>query len=62
MLIFYFYSFQLNARLTDQNDDLNAQLLNRQIEEGRNLLQNGNASFADEMESLPRDEVSTAGG
>ncbi len=49
---------QENARLKEQNDDLQAQLLNRQIEEGCSLLQ-GKTSLAAELDNLPRDDVST---
>ena len=40
-----------NQRLKDTNEDLQAQLLNFQLEEGRSLIQDGNKSYslADEL-------------
>ena len=52
---------QENAHLREQNEDLQAQLLNWRLEEGRTLLKNGaEASLAAELETLPRDEVRPA--
>ncbi len=47
---------QENVRLKEQNDDLQAQVLGMQVREGRNLLATG-STLADELQTLPRDEV-----
>ena len=49
---------QENVRLKEQNDDLQAQVLGMQVREGRNLLATG-STLADELQTLPRDEVGT---
>ncbi len=43
--------------MQEQNEDLHAQLLSSQVQEGQNLLERSGVSLAEEIESLPRDEV-----
>ena len=50
---------QENVRLKEQNDDLQAQVLGMQVREGRNLLATSGCTLAEEMQTLPRDEVRT---
>uniref|UniRef100_A0A0L8IE11 EF-hand domain-containing protein n=1 Tax=Octopus bimaculoides TaxID=37653 RepID=A0A0L8IE11_OCTBM len=50
-----------NRTLRDSNDDLNVQLLNRCMEEGRRLLKyNGAISLADEIDNLSKEELMNA--
>ncbi|GAB1608658.1 rab11 family-interacting protein 4A-like isoform X4 [Argonauta hians] len=50
-----------NRSLRDSNDDLNVQLLNRCMEEGRRLLKyNGAISLADEIDNLSKEELMNA--
>ncbi|CAI9723695.1 family-interacting 4A-like isoform X6 [Octopus vulgaris] len=52
---------QENRTLRDSNDDLNVQLLNRCMEEGRRLLKyNGAISLADEIDNLSKEELMNA--
>ena len=48
---------QENHRLQEQYEEIQAHMLSRSVAEGRSLLQAGDASIADEMHDLPRDEV-----
>jgi hypothetical protein len=49
---------QENASLREQTDELQAQLLHRHVEEGRQLLLSSSAcSIAAELENVSRDEV-----
>ncbi|CAD5122117.1 DgyrCDS10567 [Dimorphilus gyrociliatus] len=48
-----------NARLKDQNDDLQAQLLGHTIIEGHTLLTSG-TSLADEIDCMPKEELTKA--
>ena len=49
--------FQENARLQEQSEDLQAQVLHKHLVEGTNLLANGQGSLASEMANHSRDEV-----
>ena len=44
------------SKLKEQNEELQGQVLSSHYQEGRRLLQAG-ASFAQELENLPKDEV-----
>ena len=48
--------FQANKTLQDENEELNAQLLARAVQEGHHMLQEG-SSLADELEHLTKEEV-----
>ena len=48
--------------MKEQNDDLQAQVLGMQVREGRNLLATSGCTLAEEMQTLPRDEVSGVKG
>ena len=54
--LYYIPISQDNARLREQVDDQQAQLLSRHLEAGRSLLKVDN-SLADELEQMPREKV-----
>jgi len=49
-----------NRKLTEQNDELQAQLLNRQVKEGRNLLAGQQGSLAAEMGAMTEEQLRKA--
>lgn len=51
---------QENRTIREEAEDLRAQLLNRDVQEGRSLLKQMEMSLASEFENLPRDELMKA--
>ena len=50
--------WQENRGLQNSNEDLNAQLMNRCVTEGKSLLQDNAKSLAEELDHLTKEEVS----
>lgn len=46
-----------NRGLQNSNEDLNAQLMNRCVQEGKSLLQDGNLTLAEELDHLTKEEL-----